>query len=139
MLSCLVDGFNNGILHLTPICYELILLKFISDSLGYGLNTLFGGILTLQLEHKNGMIITTLVLLIIGIIINVIHLIFSCLEIASCQTILCLNNYWFFFCFLFILGFIIVLEIIMWFYFLKYKRYVYLSKLWLAAPKNKKV
>lgn len=119
--SAITAGFSNGILHAAPIGYEVFLVKFLSDTIGFGfpLNNL-------TVKHRT--IVLACVLLVVAMSLNILHLVFSCIEIVECTTALCLHTYWLLFVFLFLLGFLIVIEGIVIFYLVKFDRHVKLLK-----------
>jgi len=130
----LLDGFSNGILHVPPLAYEIILVKLISDTIGFGLS-ITGQSFVVATKMKHRMIVLVGVLLVIGIALNITHLVFTAIELSQCTSLLCNNNYWFLFVFAFILSFIILFEAILLWYFVKYNRYVKLFQSFL----NKKL
>lgn len=119
----LLDGFSNGILHVTPILYEIILIKFIAETIGFGINALKQRFVA-DTHNKHQMILVTGFLLVIGIIINVTHLVFTGIELNTCDSLLCDNNFWFLFIFAFIIGLLAVFEGIMLWFFVIYDRHL---------------
>ena len=106
-IAGIISGFANGILHVTPIVFEILLVKIMADSLGIA-------------RHRS--IVLVCVLLVVAICLNVTHLVFTAIELGECTSVLCLNTYWFLFVFAFILGFLAVLEGILFYYFIWYSK-----------------
>jgi hypothetical protein len=121
--GALLDGFSNGIFHVTPILYEILLIKFIAETIGFGINAIRQQF-AIDTHNKHQMILVVGFLLVIGIIINVTHLVFTGIELEKCESLLCDNNYWFLFIFAFILGILAVIEGIMLWYFIVYDRHL---------------
>lgn len=119
----LLDGFSNGILHVPPLVYEIILVKFVSDTIGFGVHALQRDFYA-ETRYKHQMILVTGFLLVIGIIINVTHLVFTAIELYKCESLLCDNNFWFLFIFAFIVGLLAVFEGILLWFFVVYDRHL---------------
>lgn len=128
--ATILMGFCNGLWHGTPIAWEIIVIKFVASAIGLGVKLIKKDSIIPELQTKEYMISVVIFILCIAIGFNITHLVFSCIEIVSCTSMLCLHpaTYWFLFAFLFILGLLILFEFILIFYFWKYKRYVFLAK-----------
>lgn len=122
--ATILMGFCNGMWHGTPLAWEILVVRIIASAISPSFNEKFVATFT----HKITTIKFTIFILVIAIAFNIVHLVFSALEVNSCTSALCENpaTYWFLFVFLFILGIIIVLEIILIVYFIKYIKYIQL-------------
>jgi hypothetical protein len=108
----LLPLFSNGIWHITPIAYEILLRDVIGDSLGFGID--------IQVRLKRRAINLLYFLLVVAIGFNATHLGFTINELVTTDTPI----YWFLIFFSCLLGFLIVLEIVEIYYFVKYKSYL---------------
>ena len=133
----LLDGFSNGILHVTPLLYEILLAKFIAETIGFGVNAI-NGQFAVETRNKHQMILVTGFLLVVGIIINVAHLIFTAIELNKCESVLCDNNFWFLFIFAFIVGILAVLEGILLWFFVVYDKHLRYFNLFYSRSSNEK-
>lgn len=127
----LLDGFSNGILHVPPIAYEIILVKLISDTIGFGVDAVNRQFIV-AVDKKHRTIVLLGVMLVIGIVLNLIHLVFTSIELNKCESVLCDNNYWFLFIFAFILGILAVLEGVMLWFFVRYHQHLKLFRMFIS-------
>lgn len=119
----LLNGFSDGILHVPPLMFEIILVKFMAETIGFGLNAI-NRKFAVDTKNKHHMVVATGFLLLVGIVLNIIHLVFTGIELQKCESLLCGNNYWFLFIFAFILGILAVLEAILLWFFIVYDRHL---------------
>ena len=136
-VALLVIGFANGIWHGTPIAYEILLVKFMASTISYGLS-LSGDKITFVSNLKSKVVIVNIIifLLVVGIGLNITHLVFSSIEISGCTSQFCINDYWFLLVFLFILGALIIIELILIYFFWKFGKYIQASLDILNNKKN---
>lgn len=108
--AAILGTFCHGILHVAPIAYEILLIKAMAETIGFGVK--------LDVPMKHQAIVFSMVMLVIGMILNVTHFIFNIVEFAegSYQV-----EFWFLVVFTVILGVLIILEGILVYYFNKYK------------------
>lgn len=121
-LAAIVNGFSQmQILHVPPIALEIFLVKLLADTLGFGFP-----VNNISLKHRA--IVLTGVWAFVCISINVVHLVFSCIEIVECTSIFCLNAHWLLFVFLFVLGFLAVTEAVIIVFLIRFDRHLRLLK-----------
>ena len=140
-VATVLMGFCNGIWHGTPLAWEILIVKFVASAIGVSVRSAKKERIIPQFETKETMINIVFLLLAVGIVFNVVHLVFSGLEISACTSALCMHpaTYWFLFVFLFILGLLVLFECVMIYYFWRYKRYVALAKLKYGKLLNPKI
>lgn len=109
----LLTQFSNGIWHITPIAYEILLRDVIGDSLGFGMD--------IEVRPKMRIINAIYFLLIVAIGFNATHLGFTIDELVTNSST---PIYWFLIFFSCLLGLLIVLEVVYIYYFIKYKKYL---------------
>jgi hypothetical protein len=126
----LIDGFCEGIFHVAPIAWEIILIKFNASCIGFGIQTFNGHVLA-DGTHKIKLVWFVLVLYVIAVGFNITQFVFTIIEVTSCTTYICLNSYWVLIVFSVVLGVLIVLEIIEFAYFIKYLRHLRIYELFL--------
>ena len=128
-VATVLMGFCNGLWHGTPLAWEILIVKFIASAIGLGVKMVKREYILPELRTKEYMISLVIFLLVIAIAFNITHIVFSAIEFITCTSALCLHpaTYWFLFVFMFILGLIILFELILIYYFWKYKRYVNLA------------
>lgn len=124
--SGILPFFSNGWLHIFPICWEVLVLKVISEAIGFGTKTL-SILLTEEIQKRIYLIWAAIGVLVVAVVLNIIHFAFSVLEILDCETQLCNLDYWFLFVFLFIIPLLFCLELFLIYLMWKYKRYLYLT------------
>lgn len=120
----LVTGFSDGIFHATPLAFEILLLKVLSDTIGFGLN-LINGNWVAEAKLKIRMINFTIGLCVIAIGFNVTHLVFTIIDITETVGT---NLYGFLIFFSILLGVLAILECIYIYYLVKYKRHLTLLR-----------
>jgi hypothetical protein len=106
----LLQGFSNGIFHITPLAYEIIILKILSDALAGG--------------DKRPLVGLGIFLFVVAIGFNITHVVFTIIEISGTLG----DLYWFLIVFVVILASLVVLEGIVIYYLIKYKRHLGLKK-----------
>lgn len=106
--------FSNGILHLFPIAYEILLRDVIGDSLGFSIDQI-------EIRPKIRLINLIYFLLIVGIAINGTHIGFTIYDLATDEGS---PIFWFLIFFTCLLGALLVLECVYFYYFIKYKAYL---------------
>jgi len=136
-VATLIIGFANGLWHGTPIAYEIFLIKLMASAINFGLRV-EGNDFVSSLKSKSTIINVVIFFLVIGIAINITHLVFSCIEISGCSSQLCVQDYWFLFIFLFILGALLFVEIVLIVYFWLFKSYIQKSLLILSPSSVEK-
>ena len=124
-IGAMLGGFCNGILHVPPIAFEIVLIKFVADAIGFGVQLVHLN-LVVDTQFKHRTIVGVYVMLVIGIALNITHLVFTAIELRRCTSLICENNFWFLFTFAFILGILAIFEIVMIWYFSRYNRHVYI-------------
>lgn len=117
ILGAIIDGFNTGILHVAPAAYEVLVVKILADSLGFGPDGNTG--------LKERTIVMALFVLVIAIFFNIIHLVFTSIELGTCTSALCNGTaYWFLVTFLVLQVILIVFESIIVYFLIKYRWHV---------------
>ena len=116
----LVNGFSNGIFHAVPLAYEILALKILSDTIGFGLN-LINGKWVAEATLKIRMINLSVFVFVIAIALNITHFVFTVIEVVDT-----VSGFLIFFSVL--LGILTLLECVYIYYLLKYKRYLLLLK-----------
>lgn len=106
-----VKGFSNGLFHSVPIAYEILLFKLVSESVLYSL-TWNQNVIEGFVEMKPTIIRVLLFCLVLGIVFNVTHVVFSGIEIRDCESELCQGSQWFLVLFIIILCMEIVVEVV---------------------------
>lgn len=101
-----LQGFSNGIFHVPPLAYEIIILKILSDALAGG--------------DKRPLVNLGIVLFVVAIGFNVTHTVFTIIEIQGTLG----DLYWFLIVFAVILVSLAVLEAVVVYYLIKYKRHL---------------
>ena len=111
-------GFSNGILHVPPLGWELIVLKVVTDTVRFNpciINGQFGA----DTNAKFSLINFSYFLLLVGLGLNITHGVF---------TILYDEHTWFYICFTVILFSLAVLDCIYFYYLVKFKQYIQIFK-----------
>ncbi len=129
-VATILMGFCNGLWHGTPLAWEILMIKFIASGIGLGVKMVKKDFIIPELQTKEYMISIIIFLLFIAIGFNITHIVFSAIEFSTCTSRLCMHpaTYWFLFVFMFILGLIVLFELVLIYYFWKYRAYVQLAK-----------
>ena len=135
-ISALLNGFSNGILHVPPIMLEILLIKFIAETTGFGINAI-NRAFVVETTRKHNMILLTGIALVVGIIVNVIHLVFTAIEMNKCDSLICENNFWFLVIFAVLLGCLAVLECVLIYFFIVYDRHLKNFNVFIQQQKQK--
>jgi hypothetical protein len=109
----LLTLFSNGILHITPLAYEIALRDVIGDSLGFGID--------IEIRSKQRIINLIYFMLIVGIALNGTHIGFTIYELVTNDAS---PIFWFLIFFTCLLCVLLVVEVVYFYYFIKYKRYL---------------
>lgn len=110
----LLTQFSNGIWHITPLAYEILLRDVIGDSLGFSLTNI-------SIRSKFRLINLLYFLLVVAIGFNGTHIGFTIYEIVTNDAS---PIYWFLIFFTCLLSFLLILEVIYIYYYVKYKKYL---------------
>lgn len=114
VLMGILSGFCQGILHIPPAAYEVLLIKIASDCIGFRV--------TMKPDTKRSAIFLCVAMLIGGILLNAVHGVFSIIELASDSV----RNYpdGLLIAFVVIIAVVMAIEGFMIHYFIKMRRYV---------------
>jgi len=128
-VATVIAGFCDGIFHGTPLAWEILLVKLIASCIGFSINKLNVNEIIVDLKTKEYLIGFTIFLLLIGIVLNGVHLGFSVSEFISCSTRICIHpaTHWVLIVFAILLVVIIMFELVMIFYLAKYQKCVRLT------------
>lgn len=115
----LLPGFSNGILHVPPLGWEILVLKFVTDTIRFN-PCVISGKFAGDTDSKIKMIHVSYFLLGVAIIFNITHAVFTIIEIPTHATSL----YWFLILFTIILFVLAILEASYIYYLSKFKKYI---------------
>lgn len=122
----MIGGFCEGILHIPPIAWEILLISILSDCLGFMIEVTPGTNLYIpaDVNFKVKVIAWTIFVEFVGIALNITHLVFTSIELAQCTSMLCENTYWFLVIFDIVLGLLVIIEVCEVVFLFKYKYHV---------------
>jgi len=113
-VSQCVSGFCSGFFHGTPIAFEIFLLAFLFSLTRFEIDW------DKSLKTKRRQLTLALVILVLAFTFNIVHVIFSAIEMSDCTSNLCVNSFWVLAVFIAILSVLICLEVIEFVFIVRY-------------------